>query len=44
MTSTATRPGAASSLPDVHGRFGEFGGIYAPETLMPAVRELAEAY
>jgi tryptophan synthase beta chain len=44
MTSTATRPIEATSLPDAHGRFGEFGGIYAPETLMPAVRELAEAY
>jgi tryptophan synthase beta chain len=44
MTSIATRPPATTSLPDAHGRFGEFGGIYAPETLMPAVRELAEAY
>jgi tryptophan synthase beta chain len=44
MTSTATRPIATGSLPDAHGRFGEFGGIYAPETLMPAVRELTEAY
>ena len=44
MTSTATRPIDADSLPDAHGRFGEFGGVYAPETLMPAVRELAEAY
>jgi tryptophan synthase beta chain len=44
MSSTATRPPATTSLPDAHGRFGEFGGIYAPETLMPAVRELAEAY
>ncbi len=30
--------------PDANGRFGEFGGIYAPETLMPAVHELASAY
>src|SRR5579872_5292448 len=26
------------------GRFGEFGGRYAPETLMAALEELAEAY
>ncbi len=44
MASTATRPIEANTLPDAHGRFGEFGGIYAPETLMPAVRELTKAY
>jgi len=27
-----------------NGRFGEFGGQYLPETLMPAVAELEEAY
>jgi len=27
-------------LPDEHGRFGEFGGQYAPETLMPALKNL----
>ena len=26
------------------GRFGEFGGKYIPETLVPAVQELEEAY
>ena len=26
------------------GRFGKFGGQYVPETLVPAVRELEEAY
>ncbi len=30
--------------PDEHGRFGEFGGQYIPETLMAAVTELDEAY
>ncbi|MEX1158752.1 MAG: tryptophan synthase subunit beta [Thermomicrobiales bacterium] len=44
MTSTTTRPIATGNLPDEHGRFGEFGGVYAPETLMPAIRELAESY
>jgi tryptophan synthase beta chain len=31
-------------LPDALGRFGEFGGRYVPETLMPALIELDEAY
>lgn len=28
-------------LPDARGRFGPFGGCYAPETLMPALERLA---
>ena len=32
------------ALPDKQGRFGDFGGVYVPETLMPALRELGEAY
>jgi tryptophan synthase beta chain len=28
------------SRPDSQGRFGEFGGTFAPETLMPALRQL----
>jgi tryptophan synthase beta chain len=28
----------------VHGRFGEFGGRYVPESLVPACAELAEAF
>ncbi|MGI8474793.1 MAG: tryptophan synthase subunit beta [Thermomicrobiales bacterium] len=35
---------AASPLPDANGRFGRFGGRYAPETLMPALDELEAAY
>jgi tryptophan synthase beta chain len=31
-------------LPDAKGYFGEFGGCFAPETLMPAVNELIAAY
>lgn len=27
-----------------HGKFGDFGGIYVPETLMPALAELEEAF
>jgi tryptophan synthase beta chain len=33
-----------TSLPDAFGRFGQFGGKYAPETLMPALEELEAAY
>src|SRR5688572_4087878 len=32
------------ALPDRNGRFGEFGGRFVPETLMPAILELTEAY
>ena len=32
------------NLPDANGRFGQFGGKYAPETLMPALAELEAAY
>lgn len=31
-------------VPDRHGRFGQFGGRYVPETLMPAIEELQRAY
>jgi tryptophan synthase beta chain len=30
--------------PDGRGRFGEFGGQFAPETLMPALKELEQAF
>ncbi len=32
------------SLPDSRGHFGEFGGKYVAETLMPALAELEKAY
>jgi tryptophan synthase beta chain len=32
------------NYPDANGHFGSFGGKYAPETLMPALTELEEAY
>lgn len=32
------------SWPDAAGHFGQFGGKYAPETLMPALAELEAAY
>ena len=30
--------------PDERGRFGEYGGRFAPETLMPALEELTESF
>ena len=38
---TTTGPAA---LPDGRGYFGDFGGRYVPETLMPALAELEAAY
>ena len=35
---------AAEVRPDKLGRFGRFGGKYVPETLMPALAELEEAF
>ena len=32
------------SQPDAKGRFGQFGGLYVPETLMPLVLELTQAW
>ena len=37
MTST-------NDLPDRLGRYGQFGGRYVPEVLMPAINELEESY
>ena len=34
----------AAGLPDAHGRFGDFGGQYVPETLMAALDELTRAF
>ncbi|MBI3960820.1 MAG: tryptophan synthase subunit beta [Chloroflexi bacterium] len=44
---TITRPTARvnyRAVPDENGRFGPYGGKYVPETLMPALDELEEAY
>ena len=30
--------------PDESGKFGSFGGMFAPEILMPALQELSEAF
>src|SRR5438105_15198590 len=37
----SSRPG---DLPDERGRFGEFGGRFVPETLIPALEELEAAW
>ena len=34
----------ATTMPDARGRFGAYGGRYAPEVLIPALEELAEAW
>ena len=38
---SASNPG---TLPDLRGRFGDYGGKFVPETLMAALEELEEAY
>ena len=45
MTLATTRTSVNyGALPDETGRFGPYGGKYVPETLMPALDELEEAY
>ncbi|ASC72443.1 Tryptophan synthase beta chain 2 [Halomicronema hongdechloris C2206] len=46
MTQTPVFSPTAASVqrPDTQGRFGRFGGKYVPETLMPALQELEQAY
>ena len=46
VTDTAERAETifTSSSPDPQGRYGRYGGRYAPETLMPAIEELKAAY
>ena len=41
---TATTTPDFTTVPDEHGRFGPFGGQYAPEVLMKAIHELDLAY
>ena len=33
-----------NDVPDIHGKFGPYGGQFVPETLMPALTELKAAY
>jgi tryptophan synthase beta chain len=39
-----TRPNDYAAYPDANGRFGDYGGRYVPETLMPLVHDLDAAY
>ena len=38
------KPVSDKNLPDARGYFGEFGGRFVPETLVPALDELEKAY
>jgi tryptophan synthase beta chain len=40
----STRPNDYTAYPDANGRFGDYGGRYVPETLMPLVHDLDAAY
>ena len=42
MTDTSTAP--VMGDPGPTGRFGDFGGVYVPETLVPACQELEVAF
>ncbi|GAB4574539.1 MAG: tryptophan synthase subunit beta [Anaerolineae bacterium] len=44
MTPSPYLPPNTTGLPDARGYFGEFGGRFVPETLMPALEELTAAY
>ena len=47
MSDTASvdpRPNALSAWPDARGRFGDYGGRFVAETLMPNIIELEAAY
>ncbi|WP_374345871.1 tryptophan synthase subunit beta [Phenylobacterium sp.] len=44
MNAPVQAPNDYSAYPDAHGRFGDYGGQYVPETLMPLVHELNAAY
>jgi len=44
MNSPATTPNDYGAYPDAHGRFGDYGGRYVPETLMPLVLSLEAAF
>ncbi|HAI11624.1 MAG TPA: tryptophan synthase subunit beta, partial [Phycisphaerales bacterium] len=43
MTQTSTNP-TLSQTPDLRGYYGDFGGVFIPETLKHAVAQLDEAY
>ena len=44
MTALDDTPATLTAPPDATGRFGEFGGRFVPETLVPACQELEVAF
>ena len=48
MSTTDSKPDSPfhpiSAVPDEHGRYGRCGGVYVPETLIEALRQLEEVY
>ncbi|HEX7821554.1 MAG TPA: tryptophan synthase subunit beta [Sphingobium sp.] len=44
MTATTTLPNSLRSQPDARGHFGDFGGRYVAETLMPLILDLDREY
>ena len=42
MATTADK--ASTGMPDEHGHFGPYGGLFVPETLMAPLEELRDAY
>ncbi len=41
---TPAPPARLSAVPDERGRFGAYGGVFVPETLVAALRQLEELY
>ncbi len=44
MSNLPDASSASAAVPDVRGRFGEFGGRFVPETLTRALDQLSEEY
>ena len=44
MTDTISLPNSLRSQPDASGHFGQFGGRYVAETLMPLILDLEKVY
>jgi tryptophan synthase beta chain len=39
-----SHPSGPASVPDARGHFGPYGGVFVPETLVSALRQLEEEY
>ncbi|MAI30522.1 MAG: tryptophan synthase subunit beta [Planctomycetaceae bacterium TMED240] len=44
MSTVPNTSSATASVPDIRGRFGDFGGRFVPETLTQALDQLSEEY